>query len=336
VGLLRLFLALAVLNSHLPLMGVDPPLVRIFHSFVAVCAFFMISGFYMSLVLHETYGVRQRGIADFYLNRILRLFPTYWVVMICYFIFRGFSGGFLDWLEQAAIFPHVLWGTVTLNPTNVLVLGQMYTVGLEMLFYALAPLVVRRSMTTLGSFFVIAVVVHFLPMYLGLPVRPWQYEFFPAILVFFLAGALSYRLYLAVGKLQFDRRWGYLSWLVLGLYCVRFGNIGGPFTNALAPLAFYLLVAVAIPFLFLASKDSKVDRFLGDLSYPLYVVHFAVIYTIGQTYRSAMLVTGLSLILSIALVVLVERPIDTLRHKMSVQRWLDIFDSRRNKPVSMR
>jgi peptidoglycan/LPS O-acetylase OafA/YrhL len=335
VGLFRLVLALVVLNSHLPLMGIDPPVLRIFHSFVAVCTFFIVSGFYMSLVLHETYGSRPHGIADFYLNRILRLFPTYWVVMVVYFLYRGFSGGLLDWLKQAALFPNVLWGTLALEPTNVLVLGQMYTVGLEILFYAMAPMVVRRSLPVLVLLFVAAAVLHFVPWYLGLPARPWQYEFFPSILVFFLAGALSYRLYCALRTLTFDRRWGHLAWLVLILYGVRYGHISGPFTNAVVPLVFYALITIAIPLLFIASKDSKTDRFLGDLSYPLYVVHFAVIYTIGTAYPNALLVTAVSLVLSVALVVLVERPVDTFRHRLSVQRWLDVLKRRRrtHEPV---
>lgn len=319
VGLLRLFLALVVLNSHLPIMNIDPPVSRIFHSFVAVCAFFIISGFYMSLVLNETYATRQHGLADFYLNRLLRLFPTYWVVLICFCLYRGFPGDLSNSIEQATIIPHILWGTVTFAPTNVLQLGQMYTVGLEILFYVVAPFVVRRSLPILISFFAAAAVLHFLPSCLGLPARPWQYEFFPAILVFFLVGALSYRLYLVAKKFEFNRRWGYLGWLVLGLYCACFGNIGGPFTNAVVPLTFYLLVALTIPFLFLASKDSTIDRFLGDLSYPLYVVHFALIITVGQIYPSAIPVTALSLLASIALVFLVERPIDAFRHRLTVR-----------------
>jgi peptidoglycan/LPS O-acetylase OafA/YrhL len=322
VGLLRLILALTVVNWHLPIIGIDPPVTRAFHSFISVCSFFIISGFYMSMVLNETYGARRYGLADFYLNRALRLFPTYWVVLIGHFVYAGYPDGLVAWLRQATIVPSVLWGTLTVNPINVLTLGPMYTVGLEILFYLLAPLVVRRSLPALVAALVAAVALHFLPYWLGLPSRPWQYEFFPAILMFFLVGALSYRLYVVVRTWSFDRRWGHLCWLALTVYVARYADVSVPFTNAAVPLVFYAVVALTLPFLFLATKASSVDRLLGDLSYPLYVVHFPVLFAFNTVTQSSVLVTAVSLALSVVLVVIVERPVDAFRHRLSVERWL--------------
>src|SRR3954451_2022556 len=71
MGALRLFLALSVLNGHQTfLYGYF-----LFNAYVAVCVFYVISGFYIAMVLDGNY---KRRIGTFYLNRILRLFPVWW------------------------------------------------------------------------------------------------------------------------------------------------------------------------------------------------------------------------------------------------------------------
>ena len=76
MGLLRLILALSVFIVHtgsfygFNLVGFS----------VAVQSFFVISGFYMSLILNEKY----KGPGSYYLfisNRFLRLLPAHWVVL---------------------------------------------------------------------------------------------------------------------------------------------------------------------------------------------------------------------------------------------------------------
>src|SRR6185436_8947874 len=47
-------------------------------SYTAVQAFFMISGFYMSLIYKSNYGDRW----EFYKSRFFRLFPAYWAALL--------------------------------------------------------------------------------------------------------------------------------------------------------------------------------------------------------------------------------------------------------------
>jgi len=48
----------------------------------AVQVFYIISGFYMSLVLNEKYINKNNSYKLFITNRLLRLYPTYWVVLL--------------------------------------------------------------------------------------------------------------------------------------------------------------------------------------------------------------------------------------------------------------
>ena len=70
MGLVRVALALAVLLSHLPLASY-----KFLSGGLAVQSFFIVSGFYMALVL----GGKYKDVGLFYSNRLLRLFPTYFV-----------------------------------------------------------------------------------------------------------------------------------------------------------------------------------------------------------------------------------------------------------------
>ncbi|MEY9528848.1 peptidoglycan/LPS O-acetylase OafA/YrhL [Bradyrhizobium japonicum] len=73
MGLLRLLLALAVVGDH-----VLPPFpwLRLTTGVMAVEVFFVVSGFYMQMVLSQRYA----SAGAFYLSRAFRIFPTYWLV----------------------------------------------------------------------------------------------------------------------------------------------------------------------------------------------------------------------------------------------------------------
>ena len=73
MGSIRLFLACAVLVSHATSLEIS-----ILPGHVAVQVFFIISGFYMSLILRNKYKTET---ILFYTNRLFRLFPAYLFVL---------------------------------------------------------------------------------------------------------------------------------------------------------------------------------------------------------------------------------------------------------------
>lgn len=74
MGLLRLLLPACVVAFHGgPIFGSRGMGAE------AVPAFFVLSGFYMNLVLDISY---RGAVWKFYVNRILRLFPLYWAFLV--------------------------------------------------------------------------------------------------------------------------------------------------------------------------------------------------------------------------------------------------------------
>ena len=74
MGLLRLYLALCVVQYH----GLDfaAPWATLFDGREAVQLFYMLSGFYISMILCEKYH-GAAGVRVFYLKRVLRILPLY-------------------------------------------------------------------------------------------------------------------------------------------------------------------------------------------------------------------------------------------------------------------
>ena len=83
MGILRLLLAIAVLETHVFQFLKQPETggVGLVTAHVAVQIFFIISGFYMALILHEKY-TRPGDYGLFLLQRFLRLYPAYLVVLV--------------------------------------------------------------------------------------------------------------------------------------------------------------------------------------------------------------------------------------------------------------
>ena len=99
---------------------------------------------------------------------------------------------------------------------------------------------------------------------------------------FFMLGAAAHRLGLLVPK---GRIHNVLGWCAAALLPIAGFLSGLPITTDLdrpALWLFYLLFAASIPFIFSISMGSRIDRLLGDLSYPIYVVHWFVISFVGH------------------------------------------------------
>ena len=73
-GTYRTILALSVMASHL----ISIHLIGTY----AVHGFFILSGYLMTFVMSNSYGYSFNGVKSFAINRFLRLYPSYWVILI--------------------------------------------------------------------------------------------------------------------------------------------------------------------------------------------------------------------------------------------------------------
>jgi len=347
VGVIRLALAMAVLLGHLPIASLT-----FIGAGLAVQCFFIISGFYMSLVLAGKY----KDIKLFYTNRLLRLMPTYYVVMalaaLCLFgmnasataspeIFSDLMNNPVSAIviafENIAVLGQDLlfWftldgkgdllfnssGAVPAPPQTVvawqtLLVPQSWSLSMELMFYGIAPLLARLSWRALAFLGVASVSLrlagHALPVDYGL----WQARLFPTALFLFVLGMLSQRALTFAAK--FPKSLGWVFCAVLLAAIVALPGLALP--AELGRFIMYGLVAASIPFSFNAFKNIAIDRWIGDLSYPLYLTHLLVIGLVLKFNppRAVAVAIGGSLALSIVLLFVVDRRVDRWRQRRVV------------------
>jgi peptidoglycan/LPS O-acetylase OafA/YrhL len=135
---------------------------------------------------------------------------------------------------------------------------------------------------------------------------------FPAILCLFLLGSLSYFVFTILRGYMNKYSLGLISWATVLAVLVFYNEINEKFSLAL--LAF--TVFLTMPFIFNLTKDSRFDRFLGNISYPVYIVHFLIVAIFEEYFEDDYSVFLLLLVVfSVSLVVYcaIEMPIDRWR-----------------------
>lgn len=80
-------------------------------------------------------------------------------------------------------------------------------------------------------------------------------------------------------------------------------------------MGFAAALLFLVPQIFHLSRDSRVDRFIGELSYPMYLCHVAIgnYFEPAQRVWQGGLLLLLSVLFSLPLVLGVERPLERWR-----------------------
>ncbi|MEF2231169.1 MAG: acyltransferase family protein [Pseudodesulfovibrio sp.] len=296
MGFIRLLLALAVFNSHFPLLE-DLPIVD---GHEAVLTFFAISGFYMALILDTAYATPRQ----FYRARIASLYPPY-LFALALSLALLLLLGVHPYTTRAALASFLAdplslllwaWTSLTLLGQDLffclsraadgslhfvsanrdavwrqLPLVQTWSLSLEAVFYALAPFLVRLKNRTLLGLVAASLGIKLFVFFGPAKDVGFFIRFFPAEFWLFGCGILAYRAYARLPKetLAFD----YLAAALLA------GSIfvADLAPDGLEPFCLPLAALVTIPFVFRAFGGFSADRAIGKISYPFYLLHFTAI-----------------------------------------------------------
>src|SRR5262249_10852274 len=139
--------------------------------------------------------------------------------------------------------------------------------------YALAPFLVRRHSLVLVAIIVATYVLRSVTAAYGFSGSGVAYRFFPFEIGLFLAGVLSHRVYAYVHSRGVMRCSVSLA-IGATLICTVLIQ---QYVDSLDNHKFYILVVVALPALFDLSRRFRWDSWLGELSYPIYLAHLAVL-----------------------------------------------------------
>lgn len=344
MGLYRLLLALSVVIYHaFPLFGYT-----LLGGAIPVNVFFIISGFYMTLILSEKYVGKNGSYKLFITNRILRIYPLYWVILglTIFFGYLWFYTGGNSPFAFGPYFHHspfifysnfqgmlqditLLFRTdyLVINPLkfNFMLIGQAWTLVVELLFYFLAPFLFKRNWKILGLLILGSLLIRYLVLHwTSLNGVNEQTHFFPAKLFFFVFGIFSYRIYGYIKKRKVQKK------ILLGILLLLFlFTFAFPYLPSLQirffPVTewmYYMVVISAVPAIFFLYRNISLDLWLGELSYPVYLSHmffYMVLVNYTKVKQASVLFTTLLILLTLVgsflLILLVDKPIDKCRQK---------------------
>jgi len=318
MGMIRVLLALFVVVAH----------TETFFDFsftggqVAVELFFIISGFYMTMILNEKY-IGEGSYLPFIKNRFLKIYPMYWAVLLFTVIafivlllafhndegFRFYVDNFytLDiktilfiFSSNLLIFGQDIMMFLGIDQVGSLIftndfsqtspylyqslfIPQAWTLGIELTFYLIAPFIVRRSISFIFLLIFLSLIIRFfIYTNLNLTNDPWVHRFFLSELGLFLFGTLAYHVY---KKYNIENKF-FLSgiYMVILLNLILYEFIYKD-VELLNNWYLYILFSISLAYIFQLFKNSRIDSIIGEFSYPIYLSHVAVMGMVNFILR---------------------------------------------------
>jgi len=330
-GLFRLFLALMVFVHHTTQFSVGTS---------AVYIFFCLSGFWIQKMWTGRYSATRQPYFTYMVSRLWRLLPTFWLVTLLTLLVVRLNGSTESYWSGSSR-AHLLI-------SNLLIVGYYglrrmlitpaWSLDMEMQFYVVAPIIaiiLARRKVNFIWLLAAAAVISAASSILHSPIPP-----------------LNFIVYFVIGMVAASTNWhpsGKMALVFLGATVVLVaGCVVTPLHGVLfvgahpGPLAVYTpyaniaIAVLMIPYAIFttAQKGPAIDGMFADLSYIIYLLHWA-----GTTWINAhpgtlaqrlhYLAVGWALVIGSSLIIwkIYDHPINRMR-----SQWV----SSRKKTVAVR
>lgn len=272
---------------------------------VGVSIFFSLSGFLITyLLLEEKQNFKKVNFKDFYMRRILRIWPLYFLVIVCgFFIYPGAGSSQALWLSVFFL-PNVAF---MLNRLPV-IFDPIWSIGIEEQFYIFHPHFFRikklRNLLHCLVLFIVFFIVLFIVMRYfdkGNPQgeqmvsRFFYYARYDNMMVGAIVAILYFNTKNKIFRFKFQRvfdaLFGKAMQLTLLLALIGFIGLYITYTIQLGDMVIATLAAVLIANL--CETDSSIYslkggafQFSGRISYGIYLLHkfplFLVLYLVKK------------------------------------------------------
>jgi peptidoglycan/LPS O-acetylase OafA/YrhL len=252
----------------------------------------------MALVLNEKYSEFQNF--DFLKNRLLRILPSFWIAgtlgliifwdqLVSTFNSLTTSGKMFMVFENILLFGQDISHVICLplqsggcaEPVTVSTNGPAWSLAVELLFYLFAPLILRSLWRTLaflalGLVYQLGLLFVEFPTILGVLLKSnesvvFNYNLYPASFTYFALGALAYRLW--------TKPQPYLYGVIVA------SVIPISLFDFYLPWWQLLIFVAAVPALFSLTKDNRLDKLLGELSFPIYIFHWPILFLLVRWHN---------------------------------------------------
>lgn len=302
LGILRFFLASCVIVFHLtaqvPNIGQ-----------LSVNLFYVISGYLITLILNESYKFKLK---EFTFNRVLRLYPTYYVfailsLLLSFIPIAGVSSSVfhtswsgsqqpLDIFGNLFIFPWAFLsdqsvlsipGLLYSDAPRFRLIPSTWSIGVELVCYAILFLISSRrfylSVITLLASIAFHIFINNSNFSSG-----YNYYPFSAAMLPFSTGAIGYFISNKIknkhGKINLPTRYQFAALFFLVAIFIANWTWSTMSKDLYTSISYYAnnLIGLSAIMIFHGASTSgnlkKISKVLGDLSYPMFLVQYVAGY----------------------------------------------------------
>jgi peptidoglycan/LPS O-acetylase OafA/YrhL len=254
----------------------------------AVNLFFVLSGFLITyLLISEKEKTGTIDIKKFYMRRLLRIWPLYYLSIIIACILMYFQViSVPEELTTSMMFYIFLLANVSfVTNIGIKTIQPLWSVGVEEQFYAVWPWIIKKSTSVLKSLIIVIV------LYFIIKSCAWVYDYDSKIYSFIsyaridlmalggIGSLVIFNNYIKLKRVFFSKTLQFISWGILFISFVYKPIHIVSFIDNEINAFFYLVILLNVS----SNPDSiiklegKVFNFFGKISYGLYIYHMIVI-----------------------------------------------------------
>jgi peptidoglycan/LPS O-acetylase OafA/YrhL len=356
---LRFFAAIAVVITHIELIKYQSGYSNIWKDnmlvfelgSLGVIFFFVLSGFLITYLLMQEKAVKQTvAVKKFYIRRILRIWPMYYLVVLLgflvlpniHFIDNPYLSKFLDsnFIPNFTLYllflPNLAFAIFAAVPH----IGQTWSIGVEEQFYVLWPLIVKHSKNVLKALLMVIGILITMKIIVLILCKQFPDSASLKIIKPFLAmtkmesmaigGIGAYYLFKGNEKIK----WLMNNGLMISSVIVIVGLVY--FTPPVIQDAIYLVYSVLFLVIILnvssnpksiLKLENRMFKMLGNISYGIYMYHLIVIAFVfaGLKYFGMEINDGLiSQLIVYSLTILITIFVSILSYSYFEKRFLNL------------
>lgn len=323
LGILRTILSLFVFSSHLPQVGLT------FHiGVLAVTIFYFISGMLMWESFQRFRASRWLAAPKFYLDRFMRIYPAFIVVTLVTALIIRHGHEDIHSVQVPPATGHAIranFNLFNLNFHEVAIVNPAWSLAAESQFYVVLPLLAVLPFFPFLLVMTASLAFHVYGWhFMDLPHADyWSYRSMPGMLFVFCMGMCFAR--------RAEKRFAFLlaAAVAAQLALLFFAYpLTKPYANGFL-LVILLGTLIATPLVDFARRTAPswlqpIDRFIGNLCYPIFLVHFPAMYCTDLLFKDDhslpkpwfVTAIGLCLIFALTLHFLVQIPSEKARYAM--------------------